>query len=86
MSTMDVPRDAVVIALEIMAHTPDTSIDFKEEIKNLIYKEYAYCAPEMLTYLAAWLKLEKIMHKYIPIPKEDWEKMVVGIYVGTPIE
>ena len=45
MTTMDVPRNAVVIALEIMAHIPDTSIDFKEEIKNLIYKQYAYCAP-----------------------------------------
>ena len=86
MTTVDVPRNAVVIAVEIMAHIPDASLEFKEEMKNLIYKEYAYCAPEMLNYPAAWLKLETIMHKYIPIPKEDWEKMVVGIYVGTPIE
>jgi hypothetical protein len=86
MSAVNVPRNAAIIGIQILQLIPDSNTEFKEEMKNLIYNEYAYCAPEMLTYPAAWLKLETIMHKYVPIPKEEWEKKVVGIYVGTPIE
>jgi hypothetical protein len=81
-----IPRNSAVIALQILQLIPDEQKEFKNDLRNLIYGDFAYRSPEILTYPDTWIKLENVMHKYIEMPKEKWEKIVVGVYVGKKIE
>ena len=83
---MDSPRNAAIISIQILQLIPDSNKEFKEEMTTLIYKDFPYCSPELLTFPASWHKLQDIMYKYIPVPKEEWEKKAVEIFVGKPIE
>jgi len=45
-----------------------------------------YCSPEMRRHPQTWCIFEEnIMHRYIPVPKEPWEKEVVDIYLGKTV-
>ena len=83
---MDSPRNAAIIGIQILQVIPDSNKEFKDVLTNLIYNDFPYCSPEMLTFPASWDKLQAIMYKYIPVPNEEWEKKAVEIFIGTPIE
>lgn len=83
MSTL---RNVAFIAVKIFEVIPEQNIDFKKDIEDLLFKDFAYRSPEILLYPEIWMKLDRVLRKYIDEPKEDWEKKIIDIYVGTSIE
>lgn len=74
-------RNAVVIAAQIMCEVPDAQHKFRDELYNFVMQK-AYSSPELCKSKEFWFQLDKIMHTFIPRPKDDWEKKIVNIYVG----
>ena len=77
-------RNAAIIACQISEVIPKDETKLHDDIHNLIMN-YAYVAPEMLFEPGAWLKLEKIMHKYIPTIECEWKQKAVEIFIGQSI-
>jgi hypothetical protein len=79
--TINVPRDAVIIAAGIWKLTPDKKNEFREDIMEFI-KCNAYSSPEICRSVQIWNQLQYIMYKYIPKISENWEKIVVQYYTA----
>jgi hypothetical protein len=62
---MTEPRNAAIISCEILSLIPETELNFRNDIYNLILN-YAYVSPEMLKETCSWCKLDVVMRKYIP--------------------
>jgi len=78
-----VPRDIALVALAILANIPEEKTEFKQAVHDFIHKDLAYRSPEMLLSPKIWKLFETtIMHRFIPIPIEPWEKTVVDVYIG----
>lgn len=77
------PRNAAIVVCEILENIPEDQTEFRGELHNLLYKEFPYRSPEMLTHPQTWLSFETIMHKYIRGNEPDeWKQKCVAIYVG----
>ena len=84
MSTNEIiPRNIAIVSLTILENIPEEKAEFKQAVRDFIYKDLPYRSPEMLLHPNVWSLFEtNIMHRFIPIPIEDWEKKVVDIYIG----
>ncbi len=65
-------RNAMLVALEIAQMIPKDKRDFYKDISALIYGDYVYKDHLALQTSYSWLKLQDIMHRYIPTPDEQW--------------
>ena len=76
------PRNVAIVACYIASILPEQQTNFKEEIMDYILKDLAYKSPELLIDPVTWSIFEKIMHKYIQEPDEDWKKKIIDVYLG----
>lgn len=76
------PRNALLVALQILQMIPEDKKNFYSALDNLIRSDYFYKDRYALTLPYNWGKLEHIMHTYIPTPQEEWEEKIVNIYIG----
>lgn len=78
-----IPRNIALVAVAILENIPEEKTDFKQAVRDFIYKDLPYRSPEMLIDPNIWGIFEKtIMHRFIQNPIEPWEKTVVDIYIG----
>ena len=75
------PRDAALIACQIVCVIPETHNSFREELSKFL-NDAAYKAPELLYKKQCWMDLEEIMHKHVPEPDVEWKQRVIDFYVG----
>lgn len=76
------PRNALLVALQILQMIPEDKKDFYSAVDNLIRNDYFYKDNDALGLPYNWKKLEVIMHTYIPTPRDEWEEKIVNIYIG----
>jgi hypothetical protein len=76
------PRNAMLVALEIVQMIPKDKPDFYKDVDSLIRNDYVYKDHNSLQTPYSWQKLESIMHRYIPKPDEEWNKKIVDVYIG----
>jgi len=76
------PRNALLIALHILQMIPEDKKDFYNALDNLIKSDFFYKDAIALGLPYSWIKLEQIMHRYIPTPREEWEEKIVNFYIG----
>jgi len=75
-------RNAMLVALEIAQMIPKDKTDFYKDISALIHDDYVYKDHLALQTSYNWLKLQYIMHRYIPTPDEEWKEKIVNVYIG----
>ena len=77
------PRDAAIVLCEILQNVPEDQTEFRDELKDLLYKEFPYKSPEMLKHPQTWNLFEVVIKKYISGDEPDeWKQKCVAIYVG----
>lgn len=76
------PRNALLIALQILQMIPEDKKDFYNALDHLIKSDFFYKDGHALMLHYSWIKLEQIMHRYIPTPREEWEEKIVNFYIG----
>ena len=76
------PRNAMLVALEIGQMIPKDKTEFYKDVDNLIRNDYVYKDHNSLQTPYNWQKLESIMHRYIPVVDEEWKQKIVNIYIG----
>jgi hypothetical protein len=81
MSEEKFPRNAVLIAAHISMSLPQDQQEFRNDLTEFI-KDCAYTSPELCTVPAIWIKLERVMNKYIVDIDEEWKQTIVDLYVG----
>jgi hypothetical protein len=81
MSEEKAPRNAILIAAHISMSLPPEQQDFRNDLAEFI-KDCAYTSPELCTVPAIWIKLERVMKKYIIDIDEDWKQTIVDLYIG----
>ena len=80
---MSDPRNAAIVLCEILQNIPEDQIEFRNELNDLLYKEFSYKSPEMLKDPYSWLSFEAVMKRYIRGDEPDeWKQKCVSIYVG----
>ena len=78
------PRDAAIVLCEILQNVPEDQTEFRDELKDLLLKEFPYKSPEMLKHPQTWNLFEIVMKKYISGDEPDeWKQKCVAIYVGN---
>jgi hypothetical protein len=76
------PRNALLVALQILQMIPEEQKDFYNALDHLVRNDYFYKDNDALGLPYNWGKLEHIMHTYIPTPRDEWEEKIVNIYIG----
>jgi len=76
------PRNALLIALQILQMIPEDKKDFYNALDHLIKSDFFYKDALALGLPYSWIKLEQIMHRYISTPREEWEEKIVKFYIG----
>jgi len=76
------PRNAELIAFEIIRNTPEDKVEFLEELNYLIKNDFVYKDDLALRDSGSWQKLQRIMHKHIPLPDEEWKEKIINIFIG----
>jgi hypothetical protein len=77
------PRNAAIVLCEILQNVPEDQTEFRNELNDLLLKEFPYKSPEMLFHSQTWLLFEAVMKKYISGDEPDeWKQKCVAIYVG----
>jgi hypothetical protein len=76
------PRNAELIAFEIIRNTPEDKVEFLEELNYLIKNDFVYKDDLALRDRGSWQKLQRIMHKHIPLPDEDWKEKIINVFIG----
>jgi len=76
------PRNVLIVALNICNILPPTQPTFKHSLERFINNTLSYKPPEDLTKQYNWEQLDYIMKQYISIPRFEWEKKVIDLYVG----
>ena len=76
------PRNAMLVALEIIQIIPEDKKEFYNDIHHLIHSDYVYKDHLALQHAHSWLKLQDIMYKHIPAPDEDWKEKIVDVFIG----
>jgi hypothetical protein len=79
------PRNALLVALQILQMIPEDKKDFYNSLDYLIKNDYSYKDHIALGLSYNWLKLEQIMHTYIPTPDTEWKEKIVNVYIGKDI-
>lgn len=79
------PRNALLIALDILQMIPEDQKDFYNALDHLIKNDYFYKDHNALSLPYSWQKLEVVMHAYIPTPDEEWKEKIVNVYIGKEI-
>jgi hypothetical protein len=79
------PRNALLIALQILQMIPEDKKDFYNALDYLIKSDFFYKDHIALGLSYNWGKLEHIMQTYIPTPCEEWEEKIVNFYIGKDI-
>jgi hypothetical protein len=83
---MTQPRNAPIVAFHILCKCPEDKLEFKTDLAKFC-NDMFYKAPEHLKGASVWSTFEHIMKKHIPEPINEWEKNIVGIYIGqTEVE
>jgi hypothetical protein len=77
------PRNAMLVACEIVQMIPKDKTDFYKNIYNLIHNDYVYKDCTALQTSYNWQKLQDIMHNYIPVADEEWKEKIVNIFIGN---
>ena len=81
----NLPRNSAAIAAEIWKLIPEDKNEFREDIMEFI-KKSAYRSPEICRSKIAWMELQLIMHKHLPIRDEEWKNKIIDLYTGISIE
>ena len=81
-----VPRNAAVIACEVLQQIPDTESEFKKELMSFLRDDLAYRAPELLIHPNIWFSFEKIIIKHIKDTDLPWKKNCIDVYLGIQKE
>jgi len=77
------PRNAAIVLCEILQNIPEDQTEFRNELNDLLYKEFPYKSPEMLKDPRTWNLFEAVMKTYIRGDEPDeWKQKCVAIYVG----
>jgi len=76
------PRSALLVALIIIQMIPEDQSEFYIALDNLIKKDFFYKDHNSLVLAYNWIKLEQIMHMYIPTADEEWKEKIVNVYIG----
>jgi hypothetical protein len=79
------PRNALLIEIYILQMIPEGETEFYDAIDNLIKSDFCYKDHDALTLSYNWIKLETIMHRYIPTANEEWKEKIVNVYIGKTI-
>jgi hypothetical protein len=86
METERLPRNAAVIACEVLQQIPETETEFKNDLLTFITGDLAYRAPELLTHPNIWRSFDKIINKHIQDTDLPWKKNCIDVYLGIPKE
>jgi hypothetical protein len=79
------PRNALLIALYILQMIPEGQTEFYNALDHLVKTDFFYKDQDALMLPYNWIKLEAIMHTYIPTPNEEWKEKIVNVYIGKTI-
>jgi len=79
------PRNALLIALYILQLIPEEQKDFYNAVDKLVKNDFVYKDHTALTISYNWIKLETIMHTYIPTADEKWKEKIVNVYIGKTV-
>jgi hypothetical protein len=76
------PRNALLIALQILQLIPEDKPEFYKDLDYLIKTDYVYKDHDALTTSYNWEKLQFVMHRHIPIVDEKWKEVIVDVFIG----
>jgi len=76
-------RHIVFVASKIYEKIPESELEFKAAMKNFIYKDLPYKAPETLNNFDSWSTMNLIFNKYIKNNDEPWKKECIHILTGS---
>jgi hypothetical protein len=81
-----IPRNAAVVACEVLQQIPEDETEFKNELKDFIMDDLAYRAPEILVHPRTWKLFEIIINKHIKNTDLPWKKNCIDVYLGIQKE